>query len=177
MKFFLDREKRNGFTLIELMFVIAVIGIVAMVTMPKYQGVKSHYQLDASAQRVVDELRYAKQLAIDKRTNVAIEFGTGFVRLYYITLDTTSTPPIIKTAAPVKDAVTYNPGVSFSNSMGLYSGLNGNPFVYYDYTGMIGANHDAALDPKYAAALELKTISEKVTIYISTGTGYVTSMW
>jgi type IV fimbrial biogenesis protein FimT len=65
-------EKNKGFTLIELMIVLAVISILVMVTAPKYQGLKVQYRLEAAAQNVVSELGYAKQYAMDHRKEVSV---------------------------------------------------------------------------------------------------------
>lgn len=77
------KESNLGFTLIEIMIVIAVAGILALVTVPKYQGVTDHYHLDASAQIVAVQLRNAKQYAMDRRTNVYVMFNSQNVQTFY----------------------------------------------------------------------------------------------
>ena len=68
----------KGFTLIELMLVLAVIGILAVVTVPQYRAITDHYYLQSSANILADELRTAKQLAMDRRENMAVGVtGTG----------------------------------------------------------------------------------------------------
>ncbi len=67
-----QRFHNNGFTLIELMIVIAVISILAMVTAPKYAALKGQYRLEAAAQSIISELGYAKQYAMDQRKEVSI---------------------------------------------------------------------------------------------------------
>jgi len=72
-----------GFTLIEIMIVIAVVGILAMVTVPKYQALTDHYHLESSAQIVAKQLRNAKQYAMDRRTYVYVMFNSTTVQLFY----------------------------------------------------------------------------------------------
>lgn len=62
----------KGFTLIELMIVMAVISILVMVSAPKYEALKGQYRLEAVAQSVVSELSYAKQYAMDQRKEVSV---------------------------------------------------------------------------------------------------------
>ena len=82
---FTNLEKRSsGFTLIEIMIVIAVAGILAVVTIPKYQGLIDHYHLESSAQIVAGQLRNAKQYSMDRRTNVYVMFNSTSVQVFYV---------------------------------------------------------------------------------------------
>lgn len=67
-----QRIQSGGFTLMELMIVIAVISILALVTAPKYAALKGQYRLEAAAQSIISELNYAKQYAMDHRKEVSI---------------------------------------------------------------------------------------------------------
>lgn len=65
-------QKSEGFTLIELMIVMAVISILVMVTAPKYEAIKGQYRLEAAAQSIISELGYAKQYTMDHRSAASV---------------------------------------------------------------------------------------------------------
>lgn len=108
------KENSLGFTLIEIMIVIAVVGILAMVTVPKYQGLTDHYRLESSAQIVAGKMRNAKQYAMDRRTNVYVMFNSTSVEIFYFNNDT-------KKYTSLEPQEPFNTGISFveTSSIGL----------------------------------------------------------
>lgn len=48
------------------MFVLAIISILAVVTVPKYRAMTDYYHLQSSVQTVTTFIRYAKQRALDE---------------------------------------------------------------------------------------------------------------
>lgn len=85
-------KKSLGFTLIEIMIVVAVIGILSMVTVPKYQGLIDYYHLESSAQMVAGKLRNAKQYAMDRRTKVYVMLNPSSVEIFYKNDENENTP-------------------------------------------------------------------------------------
>ncbi|HZK55909.1 MAG TPA: prepilin-type N-terminal cleavage/methylation domain-containing protein [Desulfosporosinus sp.] len=133
MKNTFDYEYTNGkqgFTLIEIMLVIAVVGLLAIVSVPKYQAITDHYKLESSAQIVVGQLRYAKQLSMDQRKNIYLAMDTNTVEV----LDASN-----KEYGGIK---AFDSGVNFSrmmsnglkNESGKAKGL---PHVVYDARGFV----------------------------------------
>jgi prepilin-type N-terminal cleavage/methylation domain-containing protein len=100
-----DDGKTKGFTLIEVMIVLAVISIIAMYTVPKYQATQDHYKLEAAAQTVVTELRYAKQLAMDQRTDCFVVFNDQKMTLLQV----------VGTTVKEVERKSFGPGILFDS--------------------------------------------------------------
>ena len=89
-------EKRRGFTLVELVIVIAILGILALYALPKYQGViKEARSSEAKAQlgsvRSALGIYYAKNHGVFPATLNGSIFADGTVPEVEITQDNGST--------------------------------------------------------------------------------------
>ncbi|TKS58882.1 MAG: hypothetical protein EWM72_02534 [Nitrospira sp.] len=66
--------KQDGKTLMELMVVVAIIGIVAAMSGPNFLALNSRMQARCATEEIASELRLARQLAITYRDRVRVVF-------------------------------------------------------------------------------------------------------
>lgn len=65
--------KQHGFTLVEMMITVAIVGILSAIAVPQYQ----HYVSKAQANRVIHETGELRLIIEDCLQSGQINFGTG----------------------------------------------------------------------------------------------------
>ena len=65
-------RRRNGFSLIELLIVVTMIGLVAAISLPRMSAIRQQMQLDTAAQQLVGDLRRAKIEALKRNKSVSV---------------------------------------------------------------------------------------------------------
>lgn len=70
-------HKKGGFTLIEMMTVIAILAILAAIAVPNYIRHRNNQQVIQAARRVYSALQSAKMSAIKDNTTIYIDFTAG----------------------------------------------------------------------------------------------------
>jgi len=73
-------KNSSGFTLMELIIVIAIIGVVAAIAVPNFMSYLPNYRLKSATQEMFSNFQKAKLAAVKRNTNTAIIFpGDGYV--------------------------------------------------------------------------------------------------
>lgn len=67
----------KGFTIIEMMIVIAIIGILAAIAIPNFISWLPNYRLGSAARDVLSTMQLARLRAVRENANVVISFDTG----------------------------------------------------------------------------------------------------
>lgn len=70
-------RRRRGFTLIEVAFVLAVLGVILSVAVPSYADHIARQKLRHVAGLLEQDLRRARTLSVDEGRNIYVSFNSG----------------------------------------------------------------------------------------------------
>lgn len=67
----------RGFTMLEIMLVLAIMAVMAVIALPKMASAVQTFRLNAAAQKMLSDIRYARELALGRRGTYGIEVNQG----------------------------------------------------------------------------------------------------
>jgi len=82
------RFKKEGFSLLELLIVLAIMAIVSAIAAPNFMNYLAQRRLNGAARQVMSDLMSARQRAVTQNINITVAFTS--VRTYTITGDATA---------------------------------------------------------------------------------------
>jgi prepilin-type N-terminal cleavage/methylation domain-containing protein len=70
-------NKDDGFTLLELMIVIGLIGLLTLIAFPNFRSVRDDQTLYSEAEKVESDLRYMQEIAFDTQNTCTMTYGAN----------------------------------------------------------------------------------------------------
>jgi len=150
---FMKKRKQSGFSLIELLIVVAIILVIAAIAIPNLMASR----MAANESAAAHEMRAIITGEVTYSTTYNIGFSAALTDLGGSGVASSTNAQLIDTvlAAGSKSGYSFVYGPTYVDAAGHYNGftLNGNPlslgssgrrFFYTDQTGVIRANYTAA---------------------------------
>ena len=149
--------KSKGFTLIELISVISLLGILLIIAVPNVYTVNQNWVLEAAAREMVEDIRWAQHLAIVEGKSYNFEIHLS--KKYYKIRPDNYNSPSLKT-------VYLNPNIARITSTLLNPGYSGE---FSDYRVL---TYSATGNPGQTGSIVLETRNGKrLIITVAVGTG------
>ncbi|HEX8154073.1 MAG TPA: GspH/FimT family pseudopilin [Thermoanaerobaculia bacterium] len=70
------RSHRSGYSMVEMLVVLALVGIISLVTVPNFISIQRGGRLKSSVNQLAGDLRMARALAVTERARVRVVFST-----------------------------------------------------------------------------------------------------
>lgn len=143
----LRRRSTSGYSLAELLVVVAIIGILSLVSVPAFMNYRNSTKLKSSMRQFVADLRVARQRAITENHPTMISFRTGSGRVTYRDFDGSVASDGTVTYSAVRPASKYeknlDPDVYFapSTSVCLFDDLITTPTQTNGWNDIIFASN------------------------------------
>ncbi len=156
------KEKCPGFTLVEVMIVLLILGIVLAVAVPLMNSTLDGMELEGATSEVVSAIQYVQSLAIKEGVVYGVEFfpSENRFRCYKLATDETIYNPLDKKLYIV-DFTAEGP-------------LNGVDIVSADFGGMPEIVFNSLGEPSSGGTIFLGYAGFQKTIMVSTPIGKVT---
>lgn len=114
---------QKGFTLIEILVVVAVIGIVAAVAIPSILGWRPNYKLGQAGKDLYSTLQTARMLAVKRNINVQVIFNNVISPGFYF-IDVDGSGNINQPEEIQVNLADYGYGIDFFAPVGLVTWSN-----------------------------------------------------
>jgi len=150
-------RKNNGFTLIELVAIVSVLGILLLIAIPNILNINENWVLETTAREMVEDIRWAQHLAIVEGESYNFEIHLS--QKYYRIRPESNKGPSLKTVELDSNIV----NLSSTLPRAGYSG------EFYDYRVL---TYTPSGNPRQTGSIVLEAKNGKsLTITIAVGSG------
>jgi prepilin-type N-terminal cleavage/methylation domain-containing protein len=104
-----NSEQPRGFSLVELLIVVAIIGLLSSIAVPSLNRSMTLYRLTASASIICEELDAARVLAISRGTTYELRVANGGRAIQIIDRADPSNPPRVAKQLEPGVNITFSP--------------------------------------------------------------------
>jgi len=113
-------KKKEGFTLIEIIIVLAIMGIIVLIGFPVLKSYRPNLRLSGTVRELINDLRYVEQSALTEQINHGIRFFSDEDKYQIIRYGATE---------EILEEKYFPPEVNFY----LISGFSGNQVIFNPY--------------------------------------------
>ncbi len=167
----MNRQKNTGFTLLELMIVVAIIGILAAIAVPSYQDMLERNRLKQVVESLKSDMQFARTQAIKHSEDVIVSRTTGTAGAWCYGLARKSPPSKTSCDCTTAGSCTIKTisGSDFSSAVNMDAAV-GNNSTFDFRRGTIGADSVIFSTSRYAAKVAFGNVG-RVSVCTPTVSG------
>ena len=110
--------KLKGFTLLEVLIVIAILGIMASISFAFFKTFSPALKLSSSTRDLATDLRYTQQLAVTEQVNYGVSFSLTTNEYRIIKYGATA-QEILRKSLP--DGISFQEIIGFANKEAIFN--------------------------------------------------------
>lgn len=175
---------RNGFSLVETMIVLAIVGLMVGIVAPSLLGALPGMRASGAARQVLSDFRYARTYAVDKGFPVVVEFTAPPTAQYQLFQDrnanqvyNSGTDVLLKqeTLTTSYTGITLKSNLSGTPSDGVDLDGSGGNVVGFNTNGTASGSGAVYLMPATDAGTSRNDRNRRVRVVQATGTVVIES--